>query len=101
MLYKLYCQPLFTLMSTDLKDIKEGVSELSGVFEKQYNALHTPEVRQEIKKLKKSLEDPHIWQDPEKVSQAKADQAKVSSIEKKLDSWQELKKRNPGFRRIY
>ena len=92
MLYKLYCQPLLTLMSTDFKDIKEGVSQLSGVFEKQYNALHTPEVRQEIKKLKKSLEDPYVWQDPEKVSQAKADQAKVSSIEKKLDSWQELKK---------
>ena len=92
MLYKLYCQPLLALMSTDFKDIKEGVSQLSGVFEKQYNALHTPEVQQEIKKLKKSLEDPHVWQDPEKVSQAKADQAKVSSIEKKLDSWQELKK---------
>ena len=77
---------------SNFKELQESLSSLSQSFSEQYKAVCTSEVREEIQALKKNLEDPSVWQTPERAKKAKLDQSKMSIMEKKIASWDALKK---------
>ncbi len=77
---------------SNFNEIRDGISRLFLSFTEQYKAVHTTEVEEEIKVLKKTLESPAVWQNPDSAKKAKLNQSKVSALEKKISSWSELKK---------
>ena len=78
---------------SSFKEIQEAMSHLSQSFIEQYKAVHTPEIKEEIKTLKKTLEDPAVWQHSDSAKKAKLNQSKISTLEKKISSWSNLRKK--------
>ncbi len=78
---------------SNLKEVQESMSRFAQIFETQYNALQTSKIEKEIQNLKKTIEDPSIWQNSDSAKKAKIKQSKISYFEKKLESWQKLRKK--------
>ncbi len=77
-----------------LKELQSEFEEFQKIVNQRYEALNLPNVEAEAENLRKSLEDPSLWENKDKLDKVTEMQTRLAALERKLSSWQELVKKS-------
>ncbi len=79
------------MIAENLKELQAAFVQFRERVEVRYNELNLLSEEKSLEELKTKLEDPGLWEDEKRISEAKEIQMKLAAGERKLEGWKSLR----------